>query len=130
MLDQALLLTYRELQSLSGEGEATLCAELEALKEVDRILPVASGFAAVDSLTWIEEEMNNLAHRLSSGTSHAARCPKSGMGRTVFTRPRHKRSNSLLEMWEERRNSESKSGETIALHSFRSQTSLISGNQR
>lgn len=50
-LDRTLLLTFREIQSVSGEGEATLHAELKALEEAGRILPVASGFASVNTLT-------------------------------------------------------------------------------
>lgn len=116
-LDQALLLTFRELQSLSGEGEATLCAELEALKEVDRILPVASGFAAVDTLTRIEEEMRIWLTSYHQEHPMLPGVPKAEWAARFLPDLGTKEVNILLEMWEERRILNQK-GEYIALHSF------------
>lgn len=58
-LDRTLLLTFREIQSISGEGDVALHRELKALEKAGQILPVASGFVSASTLVRVEKEMKD-----------------------------------------------------------------------
>lgn len=116
-LDRTLLLTFREIQSVSGEGEATLHAELKALEEAGRILPVASGFASVNTLTRIGEEMTDWLISYHREHPMIPGVPKAEWSARFLPDLDTKEVNTLLAMWEKQRMLIQR-GEYISLHSF------------